>query len=296
MADSSIKQYSRPLRNWWSFCKKNGVQFFSPTSTQALEFLAKELQGANSYSTLNTARSAISLISRNEIGNHPLVKRFCKGAGAIKPPRPRYDFVWDPAPVVAKLATIYPYSDLSLDRVSKKLALLLALITGHRVQTFSKLRISQISIADKMTIRVPDRIKTSGPGRAQPFFTFSRFTECEGLCIIRLMEHYLAITKNLRPPTCDFLFISYSRPYRAVGPQTISRWIRLALTDCGIQTDIFSAHSTRHASTSTAAKKGVSLDLIKRAAGWSGESRVFARFYDRPIVNAGDFSNSVLRP
>ncbi|KYM99018.1 hypothetical protein ALC62_10253 [Cyphomyrmex costatus] len=58
--------------------------------------------------------------------------------------------------------------------------------------------------------------------------------------------------------------------------------------------NLFSAHSTRHASTSLAARKGLSLDLIKRAAGWSGDSQIFARFYNRTIVNPEAFCNSVL--
>ncbi|KYN15933.1 hypothetical protein ALC57_11826, partial [Trachymyrmex cornetzi] len=53
--------------------------------------------------------------------------------------------------------------------------------------------------------------------------------------------------------------------------------------ECGVS-DTFSAHSTRHASTSLAAHKGVSVNLIKRAAGWSGESRVFADFYNKVII------------
>lgn len=109
------------------------------------------------------------------------------------------------------------------------------------------------------------------------------------------MKTYLEITKDLRPPSYDNLFISWSKPHRAVGQQTISRWIRTGLEECEVRTDLFSAHSTRHASTSSAAQKGVSLELIKRAAEWSGQSRVFANFYHRPIVNPEDFSEGVFR-
>lgn len=261
-----------------------------------LEFLAQELPNTSSYSSLNTTRSAISLISQNEIGSHPLIKRFCKGFAATKPPRPRYDYVWDPAPVIAKLSTIHPYNAIDLKTITKKLVILLALSTGHRAQTLSSIRISQISLKDKLIIKVPDRIKTSTPGRAQPLFCFSRFIGHENLCIVQLTEAYLKITKRLRPPTCDSLFISLYKPYKSVSPQTISRWIRKGLEECGVDTSIFSAHSTRHASTSRAAEKGVSLDLIKRAAGWTGQSRVFANFYNRPILNPEDFSNAVLLP
>lgn len=239
-------------------------------------------------------RSAVSLISQNEIGNHPIVRRFCKGVAAMKPPRPRYDYVWDPAPVIAKLASIYPYDSCGLNIITKKLALLLALGTGQRVQTLTLLKISHISISEKVIIRIPDRIKTSAPGRSQPYFYFSRFRDHENLCIVQLLEYYLTKTKNLRPTSCDSVFISLTKPHKAVTAQTVSRWIRQGLEECGIDTSIFSAHSTRHASTSRAAQKGVALDLIKRAAGWTGASRVFAEFYNRPIINPEDFSNAVL--
>lgn len=223
-----------------------------------------------------------------------MVKRFFKGVAALKPPRPRYDFVWDSVPVISKLSAIYPYDSCTLSTLTKKLVLLLALATGQRVQTLFLLRLSHISLVDRLIIRVPDRIKTSAPDRSQPFFVFSRFREHENLCIVQLIENYLAKTKSLRPASMDFLFISLTRPYKAVTAQTVSRWIRQGLEECGIDTSMFSAHSTRHASTSRAAQRGVTPDLIKRAAGWTGESRVFANFYNRPIINLEDFSNAVL--
>lgn len=230
------------------------------------------------------------------MGSHPLVRRFCKGASIIKPPKPRYDFVWDPAPVIAKLAETFPYNNnLSLKNITKKLALLLALGSGQRAQTLAAIRIPQISFSDdKLVIRISDRIKTSAPGRTQPLLVFSRFRNRPELCIFSLLKYYLCRTKSLRPDNCDSLFIAYVKPHKAIGVQTMSRWLRMSLGECGVRGDLFSAHSTRHASTSLAARKGVPVDLIKRAAGWTGDSRVFARFYNRPILDPAEFSDSVL--
>ncbi|KYN13703.1 hypothetical protein ALC57_14104 [Trachymyrmex cornetzi] len=136
--------------------------------------------------SLYTMRSAIALISYKEIGNDPLARRFCKGVAALKSPRPRYDFIWDPAPVIAKLITI-------------KLALLLALRTGQRAQTLASIRLFQISTNEKLIIRCPDRTKTSAPGRYQPFLGFSRFLEHEDLCIVHLTGHYIERTKVSLP-------------------------------------------------------------------------------------------------
>lgn len=65
----------------------------------------------------------------------------------------------------------------------------------------------------------------------------------------------------------------------------------------GIDTKIFTAHSTRHAATSAAASRGVDLKTIKSTANWSEKSEVFQRFYNRQIVNKKDYSfaRSVIR-
>ncbi|XP_011859126.1 PREDICTED: uncharacterized protein LOC105556641 [Vollenhovia emeryi] len=219
-------------------------------------------------------RSAISLISGEEVGNHPLIKRFCKGMAVLKPPCPKYDFIWDPAPAIQKLASIYPYESLSLDIITKERVLLLTLATGQRLQTLIAFRLSHRHLNDKLIIKVPDRIKTSAPGRSQPVFSFTPFIGNENLYIYEIVKHYLLAAKDLRALSSVAFFVSLTKPHKAVSSQTISRWIKLSLSDCGIETDVFSAHSTRHASTYLAARKGA-LDIIKRAVGWSGQSRVF---------------------
>lgn len=108
-----------------------------------------------------------------------------------------------------------------------------------------------------------------------------------------LLEFYIKTTKSLRRPNCDQLFISWKKPHNPVGSQSISRWIRTLLEECGVLN--FTGYSTRHASTSAAAQKGLSLDVIKHAAGWSGSSQMFAKFYKRPIVNPELFSSSILQ-
>ena len=52
----------------------------------------------------------------------------------------------------------------------------------------------------------------------------------------------------------------------------------------GIDTKFFTAHSTRAAYTSAAHQKGVPLDKILAAAGWSSEN-TFQRLYNKPIMD-----------
>ena len=68
------------------------------------------------------------------------------------------------------------------------------------------------------------------------------------------------------------------KPHSPVGRQKNSRWIKSVLASAGVDMDIYSAHSTRAEGTSTAASAGVSLEVILKAAGWSGE-HIFHKFY-----------------
>lgn len=134
-----------------------------------LDFLTRKVRDVGSYS-FNTIRSAISLVSNKVIGNHHLIKRFGKGISVIKPQKPRYEYVWDPASVITQLTKIFPYESLLLNVITRKLVLL-ALGSGQRVQTLAAIRVSYILIANnKLIIKIPDRIKTSAPGSLYLFF------------------------------------------------------------------------------------------------------------------------------
>ena len=75
------------------------------------------------------------------------------------------------------------------------------------------------------------------------------------------------------------------RPHQEVGRQTISRWLKTTLAMSGIDTSIFTAHSTRMASTSKAAAMGVGLQTILKTAGWHGAQN-FKKFYHREAMPA----------
>lgn len=212
----------------------------------------------------------------------------------MKPQRPRYDYIWDPSPVIAHLASLYPHEELSLVVISRKLVALLALSTAQRMQTLAAIQLSYITFSDSLIIRIPARLKTSGIGRSQPLLSFKPFADKPELCIFSLVKFYLSITGDRRQMDCDTFFISFRVPYKAVSSQTLGRWVKTELHRAGVDTNIFSAHSTRHASTSSAASKGISLEEIRRTAGWSKSSEVFARFYNRPILSNTSFQRMIL--
>lgn len=163
------------------------------------------------------------------------------------------------------------------------------------MQTLAAIRLSNIIVAESLIIKIPARLKTSGVGRAQPLLSFQPFPDNPQLCIVSLTKHFLMRTQNLRQTNCDAFFVSFRAPFNPVSSQTLGRWVKAELKAAGINVSIFSAHSTRHASTSLAATKGINLDEIRRTAGWSKSSDVFARFYNRPIIKDASFQSAILQ-
>ncbi|CAH1103037.1 unnamed protein product [Psylliodes chrysocephalus] len=54
------------------------------------------------------------------------------------------------------------------------------------------------------------------------------------------------------------------------------------------------SHSTRHAASSAAFKAGVSIDTIRKSAGWSNKSNVFHTFYHRPLKKETEFDDAIV--
>lgn len=294
LAKSSVKIYESGLKKWWMFCHTKNIDPFSGTVNNILAFLQFEFDKGASRGTLNSYRSAVALIVKEEIGQDRYMKRFFKALSNVRPSKPRYNRTWDPKIVLDYLSALPDNPELTLEQLSMKLATLLALVTAHRMQTLCLISIDNIRILDaRIEIPIPERIKTSGHNKDQPYLRIPFFVEKEKICAARSLKEYLKRTKDVRKSVKQ-LFISFKKPYRAVTAQTLGRWIKSILKISGVDTSVFTAYSTRHASTSMAKEKGVNIDLIKKTAGWTIESKTFARFYDLPIeVDKDQFAKAI---
>ena len=96
-----------------------------------LDFLVSLHEKGLGYSTLTTARSAISAIvlPHNDvtIGSNPIISRFMKGIFKINPPTPRYKTTWDPHIVLNYLSSLGTGDKLTLKLLSMKLLMLTAI-------------------------------------------------------------------------------------------------------------------------------------------------------------------------
>lgn len=282
---------------WDSFLTEKQTKYNDQHSiTLILQFLQSLVDQGLGYNSVNSARSALSLIlppvENQTIGNHQLVTRFLKGVSRLKPPKPKYDYVWDPSDILSYIDSMGDNSTLDLKKLTLKLVSLLMLTTGHRVQTIHCIQLSYICfISSGIRIIIPDIIKTSKPSTLQPSFNLDYYTPNPNICVVTTLKYYLDMTKSLR--TTQKLFVIITKPYKEASKDTLARWLKLMLSLSNIDKS-FTAHSYRHASTSKAKNLGVNIDVIFKNAGWSNRSQMFAKFYDKPIINSNSFSSSIL--
>ncbi|CAB0020386.1 unnamed protein product [Nesidiocoris tenuis] len=217
-------------------------------------------------------------------------RRFRKGVFRLRPPRPKYTSTWDPGAV---LDFVKSSNESSFKDTSAHLVTLMALATGQRLQTLSLIRLPNIQQeTGGVRIFIPDLIKTSRPNAEQPTLWFPFFGKEPSLCVASRILQYLSTSKQFRGSRHDTFLISTTKPFGPASSQTLSRWIRQTMHAAGVSKN-FTAHSTRHASTSKAHKVGISFETIRQAAGWSPTSKTFATFYNRPTTADECFLSAV---
>lgn len=295
--DSTKRQYNVYIKKWILFCAKN--EWTHTKVGEVLKFFDKLFYDENAgYNVINSARSALaSVVNLDDcsfsISTHPWITRYLKGVFHCRPPVPRYKSIWDVSTVLTYLRRLSPAHKLPLDKLTHKVCTLLALVSAQRVQTFHALTLDNVKFtSDQVDIVITTLLKQSRPGNVGLELTFKPFLSDKRLCILHYLRQYIRKTQELRGQERG-LFITHKRPYHKATRQTISRWIRETLNKAGINTDKFSAHSTRAASTSSAKRQDVPLSLILRQAGWKGE-KVFQEFYLKPVEGQQSFSQAVL--
>ena len=110
------------------FCIEKNISQLQPSIGKVLDFLTGLFDAGLNYSTLNTARSALSCfvtVHGQTVGSHPLVKRFKKGVYQSRPVFPKYQYTWDVTTVLDYLRNLGQNCDLSVKEVTLKLNMLL---------------------------------------------------------------------------------------------------------------------------------------------------------------------------
>ena len=138
---SSQKQYDLHIRKWLLFFTKRQANPICPTISMAVDSLTSLYDEGLSYSSINSARSALSAIldipdsAHPTFGEHPDLKRLVKGVFQSRPLLPRYSKTWDVNLVLQYLGSMGNSQKLSLNDLTLKLTMLVALPAPQRAQS-----------------------------------------------------------------------------------------------------------------------------------------------------------------
>ena len=291
-APKTQASYNTYIKKWLPYCQENNISDpYQATYSDAINFLSYLFhEGKYQYGSIAAARSALSAILPKQdgktFGEHPTVSKLLKGIYKLRPSLPKYTVIYDPDIVLSYIATLPKNSELLLELLTKKLVTLLCLLSGQRAQSIEALHLNYSSLSNgKYIFYIPSVLKTSKPGRHQAPLEFESFPDNENLCIVNCIQEYISRTKLIREnlegqPTK--LILSYAYPHQPVGSATIAQYVKTFLGMAGVDLTVFTAHSTRSASSSKANNIGLSIKDIQKAAGWTNDS-TFRRFYNLPI-------------
>lgn len=298
---ATSRLYDRFIEKWKMYALNHNIDPCNPAINNVANFLAGLFGDGMSYSSLNSARSALSaflpFINGVAVGSHPTISRLMKGVFNKRPCLPKYSETWDVSVVLNFLSSLPCSEDLSFKLLTFRFVMLLCILTGQRGQALFLLKTSDIHINKDLTkcvITYSELHKSSKPGSHTKPAEIDMYPYDKKLCVVDHCRLYLEKTADLRKGNLDDkLFISLQRPHHSIARATFSRWVRDTLGLAGIDTDKFAPHSTRSASTSAAAAAGASIELIMKAASWSSED-TFSKFYNKP-VSKSSFAGAVYK-
>ena len=293
---STNKTYDSSWRKWNSWCDRRQIDPISAGLNNVLTFLSEQFKNNLQYRTVNVLRSAISSthqwVDGKPIGQHPLVIRLLKGISNERPPKPRYTTTWDVSKVTSYLSSLGDNKTLSLKQLSKKLVMLLALISPERSSVLADLDTRYLKKRpDGFAFLLTNPRKTGDP-TSESSVSFPSLPEDLSLCPLACLNTYLTATSNFRSPGHHKLFLSFNQPHNEISRTTIARWLCDVIQAAGIDSSVFKAHSTRAASTSSAAKNNLPLADILKMGDWSSPS-TFQKFYYKPIIDSS-YARTVL--
>ena len=281
-------QYDSLLRGWQGFCPARKIHPLSPTILDVIAYLTSMYDRGLQYTTIASAKSVLSgmlhIPGVISISSHPLIIRLLKGIFHVRPPKPRYEFIWDTELVLNFLKNLNP-SAVTLKLLTLKKVTLLTLLSGQRVSTIHQFQLSQMQRTPNIVIfNIQGLMKHSRSTKRDLPITYHAFPHDVALCPVATPDSYINARENLvNAALHDELLLCYRKPHGPATNDTLARWVKMTLQYSGINLDTFAAHGCRSASTSKAATAGVSLDRILMAGQWSNTS-TFYSYYKKDIL------------
>ena len=226
--------------------------------------------------------TVVSLHGGLELSDHPLMKRFVKGVFHLRPPLPRYTQVWDVGMVISYIRSLGCRNDqLSLKDLTMKLTALLSLLTAQRISSIAYLSVSHMFFEGDKVIFTPVQLsKHHRQGRKIVPISIHGYPLDPRLCVIQTLREYMARRQDIIE---DRLVLTHRKPRRPATKSSIARWLKQVLRLAGVDSAVFTAHSFRSSSTSSAKAAAVPVSAILGRGQWTSE-RTWRNHYDLQLM------------
>ena len=246
----SSKAYDSLFRKWVEWCNERDSDPISGPIGEVVNFLAHLYKEGYQYRSLNSYRSAISSVHEKvdgyEVGQHPLISRVLKGAFNLRPPQPRYETTWDVATVLQYIESLGSSRSLSLQSISWKLAMLLALRPSRSADLVRLDLRTRRYTPDGVVFQEVGLAKQTRQNKPRTEFFFPVFPHNATLCPVETLRVYEQKTESFRSNKDEGgtrLFLAVVRPHKPISSSTLARWLRSMLDKAGIDTGIFRSGS-----------------------------------------------------
>ncbi len=317
-APSTRRLYALKWGVFVKWCHQAHIDPVVCTVLDVLSFLQYRLDSGSLPSTLKVYVAAIASFRSPQggqsIGRDPMVVSFLKGARRLHPPRPPSVPPWDLEVVLRALSQppFEPLSSVGLKELSLKTALLLALASAKRIGDLHAFSVDSdcirfgpgdcsVTLRPRMgyvpkSLSTPFKIQTVSLSALSSESAASSETDAQtSVCPVRALRIYIDRSASFRQSNQLFVCYGGCARGRAVSKQRLSHWIvdaiTAAYTNQGLECPLhIRGHSTRAMASSWAWSRGMSIQDICVAAGWSSEN-TFARFYRLDVQS---FASQVL--
>ena len=129
-----------------------------------------------------------------------------------------------------------------------------------------------VEFEDKYVFKFQKLTKSWRKGRPPSSVEFCVYQQNPKRFIVKAIKSYLQVTIAWRNKNSQKQLLRRTfAPYQKVRKTTVAGWVKAILGLSGTNTNLFTAHSTRAASTSKVKVKGLPLEDILKRGSWSNK-------------------------
>ena len=153
----------------FDFCHRGEADPLRASGADVVSFLGELYKVGLGYSSLLSAKSAVvalvgTVMDSPSLAESVIIQKFMRGVFNTRPALPRNHCTWDVS-IVLRFREGLSHKSSSLLWLSKKLATLISLLTGHRGQSIHLLDLQDIECSDSgLVIRFGTALKQTRPG------------------------------------------------------------------------------------------------------------------------------------